>query len=320
MTLVTVYAGGVPPLTYGYFGPAGTFTHQALLLIAADEDVLTPFRSVVAALDAVRAGQIDAAFVPIENSLEGGVSATLDYLADDSHPLMIRREVLLPVQFALCVRPGTALADIRSVVTHPHAAAQTRLWVAHHLPRAVVTEGPSTAGAAVEVSDPASRHDAAICARVAGEMNGLEILADGIADNEDAVTRFVVISRPAAPPRATGADKTTLVAYMKVDRSGSLLGILEQIAGHGVNMTRIESRPTKQALGSYCFSIDAEGHIDDPRMQETLTGLHRVCARVTFLGSYPRADRQAPILDEGQTNEAYAEARTWLDGLRHPAQ
>ncbi|QGF25069.1 prephenate dehydratase [Raineyella fluvialis] len=308
-------------MTYGYFGPAGTFTHQALLLIAGDEDVLTPFRSVVAALDAVRAGEIDAAFVPIENSLEGGVSATLDQLAaDETHPLMIRREVLLPVQFALCVRPGTGLADVRAVLTHPHAAAQTRMWVAHHLPRAVVTEGPSTAAAAVEVSDPDSPHDAAICARIAGEMNGLEILADGIADNEDAVTRFVVVTRPSTPPPATGADKTTLVAYMKVDRSGSLLGILEQIAGHGVNMTRIESRPTKQALGSYCFSIDAEGHLDDPRMQETLTGLHRVCAKVTFLGSYPRADRQAPILDEGQTTEAYAAAQRWLDGLRHPAQ
>lgn len=306
----------MPPLSYGYFGPAGTFTHQALLLIVGEEDVLLPFRSVVAALDAVRSGDIDAAFVPIENSLEGGVSATLDYLADDRHPLMIRREVLLPVQFALCVRPGTARADIRSVLTHPHAAAQTRLWVARHLPRAVVTEGPSTAGAAVEVSDPQSRHDAAICARIAGEMNGLEVLADGIADNEDAVTRFVVVTPPAAPPPATGADKTTLVAYMRVDRSGSLLGILEQIAGHGVNMTRIESRPTKQALGSYCFSIDAEGHIDDQRMQETLTGLHRVCAKVTYLGSYPRADGQAPILDEGQTNEAYAAAGAWLEGLR----
>ena len=306
----------MPPLSYGYFGPAGTFTHQALLLIAGEEDVLLPFRSVVAALDAVRSGEIDAAFVPIENSLEGGVSATLDYLADDRHPLMIRREVLLPVQFALCVRPGTARADIRSVLTHPHAAAQTRLWVARHLPRAVVTEGPSTAGAAVEVSDPQSRHDAAICARIAGEMNGLEVLADGIADNEDAVTRFVVVPPPAVPPPATGADKTTLVAYMRVDRSGSLLGILEQIAGHGVNMTRIESRPTKQALGSYCFSIDAEGHIDDQRMQETLTGLHRVCAKVTYLGSYPRADGQAPILDEGQTNEAYAAAGAWLEGLR----
>ncbi len=307
------------PQTYGYFGPAGTFTHEALLLIAEEGDALVPFRTVVAALDAVRAKEIDAAFVPIENSLEGGVSATLDYLSDDSDPLMIRREVLLPVQFALCVRPGTTRADIRSVVTHPHAAAQTRLWVARHLPQAVVATGPSTAGAAVEVADPQSPHDAAICSRTAGEMNGLDVLADGIADNADAVTRFVVVTGPAPAPPATGADKTTLVAYMKVDRSGSLLGILEQIAGHGVNMTRIESRPTKQALGSYCFSIDAEGHIDDLRMQETLTGLHRVCAKVTFLGSYPRADRQAPNLEEGQTNEAYQAARDWVSRLREGA-
>lgn len=303
-------------LSYGYFGPAGTFTHQALLLIAEEDDVLIPFHSVVAALEAVRTREIDAAFVPIENSLEGGVSATLDNLANGDEPLMIRREVLLPVQFALAVRPGTGLADIRSVITHPHAAAQTRLWISRHLPDAVVETGPSTAGAAVLVADPTSRHDAAICARIAGEMNGLDILVDGIVDNPDAVTRFVVVTPPAPAPPATGADKTSLVAYMRVDRSGSLLGILEQIAGHGVNMTRIESRPTKQALGSYCFSIDAEGHIDDARMRETLTGLHRVCAKVTFLGSYPRADGQAPILDEGQTNDAYASADAWLDGLR----
>ncbi len=303
-------------LTYGYFGPAGTFTHQALLQVATPEDRLEPYRSVVAALDAVRVGGIDAALVPIENSLEGGVSATLDYLADDGGPLVIGREVVLPVSFSLFVRPGTAMADIRSVLTHPHAANQCRLWVARHLPSATLAEGGSTAAAAVEVARPGSPYDAAICARVAGEINGLEEAAADIADNPEAVTRFVVVTRSAPPPPPTGADKTTLVVYMRQDRSGALLEILEQIAGHGVNMTRIESRPTKEALGSYCFSIDAEGHLEDARMQETLTGLYRVCAKVTYLGSYPRADREPPLLDGGQTNEAYAAARAWVDRLR----
>lgn len=307
-------------MTYGFLGPEGTFCHEALLQLATEDDSRVPFPSVMAALDACRAGEVDAAFVPIENSIEGGVSATLDYLADDSDPLMIRREVLLPVQFTLFVRPGTELADVRRVVTHPHAAAQTRAWVTAHLPGATVSEGGSTAAAAVEVSHPDSRFDAAICSQVAGEMVGLHPAATRIADNAEAVTRFVVVTRPSAPPPATGADKTTLVAYMKVDRSGGLLAILEQIAGHGVNMTRIESRPTKEALGSYCFSIDAEGHIDDARMRETLTGLHRVCAKVTYLGSYPRADRQTPTLDAMQTNDAYAEATAWLERLRTPEE
>lgn len=301
--------------SYGFLGPEGTFTHQALQSVAGADCPSTPFGSVVQALEAVHEGTIDAAVVPIENSVEGGVSATLDHLATTGG-LMITGEILLPVQFTLFARPGTDLADIRQVITHPHAYAQCRAWVAHHLPRAVVTEGGSTAAAAQEVSDPQSRHDAAICATIAGEMYGLSPLATDIADNTAAVTRFVVVSRAGRVPEATGADKTTLVAYMKVDRSGALLDILEQFAGRGVNLTRIESRPTKTALGSYCFSIDAEGHLTDARMTETLMGLHRVCGKVIFLGSYPRADRVPPLVAEGFTDHDFAAARQWIESLR----
>lgn len=296
----------------GYFGPAGTFTHQALRRLT-DGDAI-PFATVPGVLDAVRSGEVSAGLVPIENSVEGGVTATLDNLASGQR-LVITQEVIMPVSFVLAVRPGTAVSDVRRILTHPHAHAQTRDWVAAHLPRAAVTEGGSTAAAAAEVADPNSRHDAAICAQVAAEMYGLEAAASDIADNPDAVTRFVLVRAPGEIPPPTGADKTTLVAYMHADRSGALLEILEQFAMRGVNLTRIESRPTKEAYGEYCFSIDAEGHIGEPRLRGTLKGLHRVCRTVTFLGSYPRADGVRPKIARGFTADDYDAAEHWMDDL-----
>lgn len=296
----------------GYFGPAGTFTHQALRTVTDAE--ARPFGSVQAVLQAVRAGDIEAGLVPIENSVEGGVTATLDNLAS-GEPLVIVSEILLPVSFVLGVRPGTTLADVRSVLTHPHAHAQTRDWVVANLPGAIVTEGGSTAGAAEEVARPDSRFDAAICAAVAAELYDLDVIADAIADNPDAVTRFVMVRRPGVLPAPTGADKTTLVAYMHADRSGALLEILQQFAMRGVNLTRIESRPTKKAFGDYCFSIDAEGHLGEPRMRGTLKGLHRVCRQVTFLGSYPRADGVTPKIARGFTAAEYQAAEDWIDAV-----
>ncbi len=297
----------------GYFGPAGTFTHQALLTVSDEEAV--PYASVPKALDAVRAGEVEAALVPIENSVEGGVSATLDNLASGD-ALRIVQEVLLPVQFVLAVRPGTRLAEVRRVLTHPHAHAQTRDWLGRHLPPgATVTDGGSTAAAAEEVADPTSKYDAAVCARVAAERYGLDVIADHVADNRHAVTRFVLVARPGEPPAPTGHDKTTLVAYMYADHSGALLEILEQFAMRGVNLCRIESRPTKKTLGDYCFSIDAEGHVLEPRMAETLKGLHRICRKVTYLGSYPRADKVAPKIARGFSAGEFDAAEEWFGGL-----
>lgn len=299
----------------GYFGPAGTFTHQALLAVSQEE--ARPYATVGQALEAVRAGEIEAAMVPIENSVEGGVSATLDILAAGKR-LMITQEVLLPVQFNLYVRPGTRLEQVRRVLTHPHSAAQCRGWMIAHLPQAVVTEGGSNAASAQEVSDPSSRYDAAICGQVAGEMYGLVPVATEIADNASAVTRFVLVSRPTEPTQPTGADKTTLVAYMHTDRAGALLEILEQFSGRGVSLSRIESRPTKTGLGNYCFSIDAEGHMRDPRLAEAMLGLHRICADVVFLGSYPRADGVRPRIARGFTDPDFVAAREWFASLVHP--
>jgi prephenate dehydratase len=306
---------GVPPASYGYFGPPGTFTHQALLTLPALAAEPIAYTTVGQALQAVRDSEITAALVPIENSVEGGVSATLDNLTY-GEPLVITREVVLPVQFTLFARLGTALDDVKHILTHPHAAAQCRDWLAVNLPYAVVTEGGSTAAAAAEVADPLSRFDAAICAPVAGEIYRLTPVAEGIADNPDAVTRFVLVSRPGQVGPATGADKTTMVLFMRENHPGALLEILEQFASRGVNLCRIESRPTKKSLGDYCFSIDAEGHIDDARLAEALMGLHRICGDVVFLGSYPRADRAEPIIRDGTSNADYSAAVAWLKRLR----
>lgn len=306
------------PERYGYFGPAGTFTHQALLSIPGTErGELTPYATVAACLDAVRAGEVKAGLVPIENSVEGGVSATLDNLTY-GEPLMITREVLLPVQFTLFARPDTKLADIRRVITHPHAAAQCRNWLAANLAQATITTEGSTAAAAAAVADPSSGYDAAVSSDVAGKLYGLEPLATEIADNEAAVTRFILLTQPGPVGPATGADKTTMVLFLRADRSGALLELLDQFASRGVNLCRIESRPTKTVFGNYCFAVDAEGHIDDDRMAEAMMGLHRVSARVIFLGSYPRADAAPQHVLPGTSNDDHRAAREWLDSLRHP--
>lgn len=283
----------------------------------ADQAELTPYATVAGCLDGIRAGEVEAGLVPIENSVEGGVSATLDNLTY-GEPLMIVREVLLPVQFTLFARPGTRLSDVRRVLTHPHAAAQCRDWLAANVPQAEITTDGSTAAAAAAVADPASDYDAAVCSQIAGEMHHLHALASGIADNTAAVTRFILVSRPGPVGPATGADKTSLVLFLRSDRPGALLELLEQFASRGVNQCRIESRPTKTTLGSYCFAIDIEGHIDDARIAEALMGLHRVAARVIFLGSYPRADAEPSDILTGTSNDAYDAAGQWLANLRNP--
>ena len=162
---------------------------------------------------------------------------------------------------------------------------------------------------------PESRYDAAVCARVAGELYGLEELAYQIEDNPGAVTRFVEVGVAGPVPERTGADKTTLVAYMREDHAGALLEILEQFAVRGVNLSRIESRPTKTTLGSYCFSIDVEGHLHDKRVEEAMEGLHRVCPTVHFLGSYPRADKARPVVGHGFSDEEFDAAARWIRTL-----
>ncbi|MGB8652545.1 MAG: prephenate dehydratase [Mycobacteriales bacterium] len=305
---------GVPPARFAYLGPAGTFTEAALrTLPAARSGDLHPVASVAAALDAVRCGEVDSAVVPFENSVEGAVAATLDELAT-GEPLHVVREVLLPVSFALLARPGTPLASVTTVATHPHAEAQCRRWLAATLPDARVLLTSSTADAARQVAQ--GTYDAAVAAPVAATTYGLEPLVDGIQDNEGAVTRFVVVSRPGPLAAPTGADRTTLVAFIADDHPGALLEILTEFAVRGVNLTRLESRPTGSGLGRYCFSIDAEGHVAEARMGEALSAIKRVCADVRFLGSYPRADGVPATTRAGVSDADFSDAAAWLAAVR----
>ena len=253
--------------------------------------------------------------MPFENSVEGSVPTTLDELAGGK-PLQLVAEVLLPVSFALLVRPGTTAAAVTSVATHPHAEAQCRRWLAANLPGITVQPAASTADAARLVAEGVV--DAAVAAPVAAGHYGLSALADGIQDNEGAVTRFVVVSRPGPLPAPTGADRSTLVAYIADDHPGALLEILTEFAVRGVNLTRIESRPTGSGLGRYCFSVDAEGHVLEARVGEALSALHRICEDVRFLGSYPRADAVPPTTRSGVSDADFAEAASWLARIRQP--
>jgi prephenate dehydratase len=251
--------------------------------------------------------------VPLENSVEGSVPATMDGLAD-GEPLVITGEVFLPVTFVLAARPGTELAGVRSLASHPHALAQTARRLEELLPGVVPVPATSTAVAARAVA--AGDYDAAVCAPLAAERYGLAALVDDVADHAGAVTRFVLVTRPGPPPAPTGNDKTSLVAVVG-DRTGALLSVLSEFAVRGISLTRIESRPTRERLGVYSFSLDCEGHIADRRVGEALAALHRVCDDVRFLGSYPRADgRDNKPVPATAEDAAFAEAAEWLAGVR----
>jgi prephenate dehydratase len=277
-----------------------------------------PAGSVDSALALLRAGEVDGAMVPIENSVEGGVSATLDALASGD-PLVVVGEVLVPITFVLAARPGMPLGEVRAVGTHSHAWAQVRGWMGEHLADAAYVPTLSTAAAAQGLAGAGGEraaYQAAVCAPLAAADHGLEVLADNIGDNPSAVTRFVLVARPGELPERTGADKTTLVLYQRDDHAGGLLELLEQFAVRGINMSRLESRPTKESMGSYCFSIDIEGHVLDERVGEALLGLKRVCADIRYLGSYPAAHGTAVRVSPHTTDQAFGEARAWLRALR----
>lgn len=304
-----------------FLGPRGTFCQQALNRVAPETEAIhVPAPDSPRAISMVRNGDTDYAVVPIENSVEGGINATLDALALDSN-LMIVAEVLVPIVFTLAVRPGTKLTDIERIATHDAAWTQCRNWLTEHLPDALHLSVSSTAaGAAGLASGEPVDYQATLVSALAAEQYELEPLAQNIADNPDAVTRFVMISRFGKIPPRTGSDKTTLMVQLAHNRSGALLDMLEQFSVRGVNLSRIESRPIGDALGRYAFSIDAEGHLFDERIQAILLGLHRVCPKVTFLGSYPSAKSRPITPQPGNTDEDFQSARGWVNALVERAQ
>lgn len=311
---------GVPPTRFVYLGPESTFTEQALLTIpAALRGIRTPARSVPEALEAVRSGDADAALVPWENSVGGAVGVTLDEVVDGD-PLVITRDVVIPVEFVLAARSGRRIQDVRSIAAHPQASIQCRGWLRAHAPDATTVDVLSNGAAAASAAEGVN--DAAICAPIAIDRFGLKVLADKIADHPDAVTRFVLLSRPGTPPPdATGDDITSLAVWIAHDKVGALLAVLTELAVRGVNLTRIESRPTGERLGRYVFFLECTGHVAEARVGEALQGLRRICAEVRFLGSYPRAtppgmpERPVPP-PAGLSDLDYADSAAWLARLR----
>ncbi len=297
-----------------YFGPAGTFTEEALLTQAdLATGKRTPHGSVPEVIAAVERGDVDGGVVPIENMIEGSVSVTLDTLAFDSE-LLIQREIDLPVSLNLCAPPGVTLADIRVVTSFPHAIAQCRGWLAKKLSDADTRASHSTSDAAREVSRSKRRDLAAICNALAADLYGLEVLATDIEDHPENETRFVVVGRDAVPP-PSGHDKTSIVVFQRADEPGSLLAILQEFAARRINLSLLLSRPTKNRLGDYCFVLDLDGHVSDEVVADCLRSLKAKQADVKFLGSYPAAGDGGHEVRHAAT-QADTAAESWLDSLR----
>jgi prephenate dehydratase len=294
-----------------YFGPQGTFTEQAARTFG--DATLVPAETVPLVLAAVRAGDVDAGCVPVENSVEGAVTATMDSLAEDS-PLIAVAEVLLPVRFSILTRHGVQPEDVKTVASHPHALAQVREWVAVNLPNAVVVATTSTASAAVSVHD--GEFDAAVSAPVAALHYPLAELATDVADVDNAVTRFLLLRRPGKPPAPTGYDRTSLFVIIAHDEPGSLALTLSELTSRGINLSRIESRPLRGQFGEYRFYLDFDGHVEEPRVADALAALHRISREVRFLGSYPKADGSPSPAPPRSTSVDYEAARAWVTAVQ----
>jgi prephenate dehydratase len=285
----------------GYFGPAGTFTHAALLAsahVAGRPDVeAVPLPTERETILAAGAGTVDAALVPIENSLEGGVNATLDTLALDEAGATVRivGEEVLPISLALLVRPGVALGDVDAVFSHPQPLGQCRRYLAEALPGRQAVAATSTVEAVRSVVEATDAPHAAIGTAAAAGLYGCEVLAEGIEDEHGNETRFLWVAPAGSDPFGTarvgaGGSKTSIVFHGAGDAtSGWLVDCLSEIASRGINLTRIESRPLKRQLGHYLFLADLQGHEDDPQVAEAIERLRVHCEVVRVLGSYPSA-------------------------------
>ncbi|MGH9165621.1 MAG: prephenate dehydratase [Acidimicrobiales bacterium] len=298
----------------GFLGPPGTFTEEALLTQGdLAEAELVPMRSMPEVLAATQSGEIDLGFVALENSIEGTVNMSLDALIFDTE-LLIRREVVLAVQMKLVAPSGVRLEEIRRVVSIPHATAQCREWLAAHLPGVELVAANSTAEAVHDVGTNRPPATAALGTALAAKLYGLDVLAADIADHRDNATRFVLVA-PGGVPAPTGHDKTSIVCFQDADRPGSLHAILGQFSARGINLTKLESRPTKRGLGDYCFVIDLEGHLADEVVADCLRDLHAQLPAMKFLGSYPAAGERGAALRR-DASVAWKAADVWLDGLR----
>jgi prephenate dehydratase len=297
----------------GYLGPPGTFAEEALLgQRDLAEGTTVPLRTVPEVLTAVERGDVDVGLVPLENSIDGTVTVTLDTLAFDTD-LLVQREIDLPISLHLCAKPGTRLADVTTVVSHPSPFGQCRTWLARKLANADLEAANSTAEAARRVAESSRSDLASIGTAHAARLYGLDVLASEIEDHPENETRFVLVGT--GVPAPTGHDKTSIVCFQREDRPGSLLAILQEFAARAINLTKLESRPTKRGLGQYCFFIDFEGHLDDELVADCLRNLAAKQAEVKFLGSYPLAGEAGPARRQA-ASEAWRTASEWVDALR----
>lgn len=301
-----------PPTRVAYLGPAGTFTEEALRTQADLRDAVhLPVRSVPEVVAAVGRGEADLGLVPIENAIEGAVALTLDALAFESD-LLIQREIDLPISMNLAAREGTALADVHTVLTMPMAVGQCRAWLAKRLPDVEIRAANSTAEAAREVARSKRAGLAAIANAAAVKEYGLRNLATRIEDHDHNQTRFVLVGD--GIPAPTGHDRTSIVCFQRSDRPGSLLAILQEFAARTINLTKVESRPTKHSLGDYCFFIDFVGHVGEPIVADCLRTIAASAAQVKFLGSYPVAGEAATQRRRSATR-AWRDAESWMNDL-----
>jgi prephenate dehydratase len=273
----------------GYFGPEGTFTQEALIAdTRGSEPEMVPLPTIYDTVMAVHSGDVERALVPIENSLEGSVNATLDALAMETEDVAIVGEVVHPIRHCLIARTALELSAIEVVVSHPQANAQCARFIRTRLPAARVLAGASTADAVRTVAD----HEgpwAALGNRAAAERYGCQVLRAGVEDVSENETRFVWLARAdAAAAPSSGPFKTAVVFWgMGSESPGWLVTCLAQFASRGVNLTRIESRPRKQGLGRYMFFVDLEGRDDDPDIAAGLAALGEHVERLRVLGSFP---------------------------------
>ena len=314
-----------PATTVAYLGPPATFTQEALL---TQEDLalaeLRPFPTITAVLEEVASGRADLGFVPVENGIEGTVSATIDGLIFDvrgnsgghTSQLVVEKLARRVIAWDLgrMAKVGTTLGDIARVSSYPHALAQCQKFLAQQVPGAEQVAANSTADAARLLGESDARDGAAIAPRLAAERYGLAILVEDVEDHPENQTRFVAVARERVP-EASGHDKTSIVCFQRADHPGSLHGILGQFAARNINLTKLESRPTKQGLGDYCFVIDLSGHLADEVVADCLRDLHASLAGVKFLGSYPAAGAQGDH-KRRQADAAWQAANEWLSGLR----
>lgn len=268
----------------GYLGPQGTFSEEAAEKVFENkEHKKQDFGTIAEILDAVADGTIDDAVVPVESSLEGAVTATLDVLAGELD-LQIKGEAVLQITENLLAKKGTQLSEIIAVYSHPQAIGQCRNFLSKELPKAEIRHTNSTASAAREVLESTGKY-AAIASLAAAKAYDLEVISPGIQDNGGNVTRFLDISKNYHIK--TGDDKTSIV-FSTEDKPGSLYGILDIFNLWDINMTRIESRPAKSQLGRYIFFVDIQGHIEDENVRDALMMVKRKTSYYKFLGSYPR--------------------------------